>query len=55
MWAVTFEIKERVDMRTVMGFVALFLPTRLFACTSRPLVDAALDLTTTGTIRQRPG
>jgi len=37
------EIMKRVEMRTVIGFVVHFLPTGLFACSSRPLVDAALD------------
>ena len=31
-------------MRKVIDFVVRFLPTGLFACSSRPLIDAALDL-----------
>ena len=54
--AVITEIKKRVAMRTVMGFVALLAPVRLFPCASRPFVDAALDLmssTTPSTSRVR--
>src|SRR6266566_3487654 len=46
-WATIMEITKRVEMREVIGFVVHFLPTGLFACSSRPLVDAALDLMTT--------
>lgn len=53
--AETIEIIKRVEMRKVNGFVALFGPIGLLACTSRPLVDAALNLITTGTTRQHPG
>ena len=50
------EIMKRVAMRTVNGFVALLVPVCLYPCTSRPLVDAALDLmssTTQSTSRVR--
>jgi hypothetical protein len=50
-WAVSIEVKKQVEMRRVIGFVALFLPTRLVACASGPLVNAALDLMTTYTTR----
>ena len=40
---------------TMISFVEYFFPTGLFACASRPLVDAALDLMTTCTNRQNPG
>ena len=46
-YAVRIEITKRVEMRRVLGFVALFLPTRLVVCASGPLVNAALDLITT--------
>jgi len=42
-WDEIMEITKRVEMRNVIGFVVHFPPTRLFACSSRPLVDAALD------------
>jgi hypothetical protein len=48
-WATIIEITKRIEMRKVIGFVVHFLPTGLFACSSRPLVDAALDLVTTCT------
>ncbi len=54
-WVVTIDITKRVEMRKVIAFVVLFLPVGLYVCASRPLVDAALDLTTTGTVRQLPG
>jgi hypothetical protein len=54
-WAVSIEITKRVEMRNVIGFVALFLPTGLDACASGPLVNAALDLMTTYTTRQIQG
>lgn len=53
--AVSIEITKRVEMRNIIGFVELFLPTGLDACTSGPLVNAALDLMTTHTTRQNPG
>ena len=53
--AVITEIMERGEMQTVNGFVALFAPTGFFPCAIRPLVDTALDLTTTSTTRQHPG
>ena len=54
-WVVTIDLTKRVEMRKVFAFVVRFRPTGLLVCAFRPLVDAALDLTTTGTIRQRPG
>jgi hypothetical protein len=42
-WTVSIEITKRVEMRKVIGFVALFLPTGLVVCASGPLVNAALD------------
>jgi hypothetical protein len=53
--AVSIEITKRFEVRKVIGFVVHFLPTGLFAYSSRPLVDAALDLMTTYTTRQNPG
>jgi hypothetical protein len=44
--AVMAEIKERVEMRKVIGLVAPFAPIGLIPCAIRPLVDAALDLMT---------
>jgi hypothetical protein len=41
--AMTIEITKRVEMRKVSGIVVLFFPHGLFACASRPLVDAALS------------
>jgi hypothetical protein len=55
LWAVSIEITKRVEVRKVIGFVALFLPTGLVACASGPLVNAALDLMTTYTTRQNRG
>ena len=49
------EITKRVEMRTIIRFVALFFPRGLFVRASRPLVDAALYLITTDTTRQHPG
>ena len=54
-WAVSIEITKRVEMREVIGFVALFFPTGLVACASGPLVNAALNLIKTYTTRQNPG
>jgi hypothetical protein len=48
------DITKRVEMRKVTGFVMHFFPTGLFACASRPLADAALDLMTTCTTHQNP-
>jgi hypothetical protein len=53
--AVITEVIKRVEMRTIMGFVALFVPIRLPPCTIRPLADAALDLIITSTTCQHPG
>jgi hypothetical protein len=53
--AVSIEIKKRLMMGLVMGFVVHCFPTGLFACASRPLADATLDLVTTYTTRQNPG
>jgi hypothetical protein len=55
LWAVSIEIMKQVEMRKVIGFVALFLPTGLVVCASGPLVNAALDLMTTYTTRQNRG
>jgi len=49
--AVTTEIMKRVEMGTVMSFVAPFAPIGLFPRATRPLLDAAFDLMTTGTTR----
>ena len=46
-WAVFIEITKRVEMRKVIGFIALFLPTGLVVCASGPFVNAALDLIST--------
>jgi hypothetical protein len=51
----TSDITKQVEMRKVFGFVVLFFPRGLFACASRPLVDAALYLKTTDTTRQHAG
>ena len=51
--AVVTEVTERVEMRKVNGFVALFAQFGLFPCAIRPLADAALDLKTS-TNRQHP-
>ena len=48
------EITKRVEMRSVIGFVALLLPIGLDTCASGPLVNPALDLMTTYTTRQNP-
>jgi hypothetical protein len=53
-WAAIMDITKRVEMRKVIGFVMHFFPTGIFACASRPLVDAALDLMTACTTRQNP-
>jgi hypothetical protein len=45
------DIAKRVAMRNVNGFVALLAKVCLFPCTSRPFVDAALDLITSTTRR----
>jgi hypothetical protein len=52
---VSIDITKRVEVRKVIGFVALFLPTGLVVCTSGPLVNATLDLVTTYTTHQNPG
>ena len=44
-----------VKMRKAIGFVEYFFPTGLFACASRPPIDAALDLMTTCTACQNSG
>ena len=54
MWAASIEITKRVEMGKVLGFIAHFLPTGLIECASGPLVNTALDLTTTNTARQNP-
>ena len=54
-WAMSIEIMKRVEMRRILGLVEHLLPTGLFVCSSSPLVDAALGLTTTNTTRQIPG
>ena len=54
-WVANIEIEKRVNMRSVSGFVVHFFPTGLCACSSRPLVDAALDLKTTCTTHQNIG
>jgi hypothetical protein len=54
-WAATIEIKNRVEMRNIIVFITLFYPHGLFACASRPLVDAALYLITEDTTRQHQG
>ena len=46
------EIMKRVAMRNVNNFVALLAPIGRFPCSFRPLIDTALDLTTTSTARQ---
>jgi hypothetical protein len=53
--AVIAEINERLEMRTVNSFEALFVHIGLFPCAIRPLVNAPLDLMTTSTTRQYLG
>jgi hypothetical protein len=38
------EFGERPEVRVVLGFEAVLVPSRLLACTLSPLVDAAFDL-----------
>jgi hypothetical protein len=54
-WATIIEMTKLVKMRKVIGLVVHFLPTGLYVCSRTPLVDAALDLTTTCTTRQHLG
>jgi hypothetical protein len=51
LWVVVIaEIGKRLDVRTVNGFVALFVPTGVLPCTINPLVQVALYLITGGKI-----
>ena len=47
------DITKAVEMRKVIGFVEHFFPIGLIVGASRPLGDAALDLMTTCTTRQK--
>ena len=53
MWAEIIDITKAVEMRKVIGFVEHFFPIGLIVGASRPLGDAALDLMTTCTTRQK--